>query len=97
MLMVAGAGNQGTIGGTVITSHPWVIPVVACDPQGRPMIESNLGHSIGRRGLRAPSDTLTSLGIEDKPVTLGGTSVATRFVTDATALIWSESEPVAQS
>ena len=36
-LVVAAAGNQGTVGGSAITRHPWVIPVVACDTQGRPM------------------------------------------------------------
>jgi hypothetical protein len=40
VLIVAAAGNQGTIGGTVITGHPWVIPVVAW----KPVNESNLGH-----------------------------------------------------
>ena len=49
--MVAAAGNQGTLGSSAITRHPWVIPVVACDLRGRPMNESNLGSSIGRRGL----------------------------------------------
>jgi len=28
-LIVAAAGNQGILGGSAITSHPWVIPVVA--------------------------------------------------------------------
>ena len=32
---------------------------------------------------------LTSLGSEGKPLTLGGTSAATPFVTGAIALIWS--------
>jgi subtilisin family serine protease len=54
------------------------------------MRESNLGHSIGRRGLRAPGDGVTSLGAEGQPVTLGGTSVAAPFVTGAIALVWSE-------
>jgi subtilisin family serine protease len=90
VLIVVAAGNQGTIGGTVITGHPWVIPVVACDLGGKPVNESNLGHSIGRRGLRAPGDQITSLGAEGQPLTLGGTSVAAPFVTGAIALAWSE-------
>ena len=67
-----------------------MIPVVACDLQGRPISYSNLGSSIGRRGLSAPGDQITSLGTDEKTLTLGGTSVAVPFVTGAIALLWSE-------
>lgn len=90
VIVVAAAGNQGTVGSSAITRHPWVIPVVACDLQGRPMNESNLGGSIGRRGLSAPGDRITSLGAQGPALILGGTSVAVPFVTGATALLWSE-------
>ena len=89
VVVVAAAGNQGTVGGSVITRHPWIIPVIAYDLKGRPMNLSNLGASIGRCGLGAPGEAVTSVGVTN-PLTMGGTSAATPFVTGAVALTWSE-------
>jgi subtilisin family serine protease len=89
VLVVAAAVNQGTVGGSVITHHPWTIPVVAYDRAGRPLADSNLGHSMGSRGVGAPGEGVVSLAPEGEPVTSGGTSAAAPFVTGAAALLWS--------
>jgi len=58
--------------------------------QGRKR-KSNLGGSIGTRGVLAPGDNITSLGPDGEPVILRGTTVAAALVTGALALLWSQS------
>lgn len=90
VIVVVASGNQGVIGSSAITRHTWVIPVVACDKLGRPKGFSNLGRSIGRRGLSAPGDDITSLGTTGEPISFGGTSAAAPFVSATIALLRSE-------
>jgi subtilisin family serine protease len=90
VIVVAAAGNQGVVGSSAITCHPWVIPVAGCDLQGRPLSQSSLGSSIGTRGILGPGENIISLAPEGKPVTFSGTSVAAPFVTGTVALLWSE-------
>lgn len=97
VVVVAATGNQGTVGSSVITRHPWVIPVAGSDFKGKPTAESNLGRSIGQNGLLAPAENITSLGTNGKPQTSGGTSAAAPFVTGTIALLWSEFPTVSAS
>jgi subtilisin family serine protease len=89
VIVVAAAGNQAAVGSSAITQHTWVIPVIASDLRGRPISYSNLGSSIGRQGLSAPGERITSLAIHGPAPVFGGTSAAAPFVTGAIALLLS--------
>lgn len=89
-LVVAAAGNDGMLGGSVITRHPWTLPVVAYELCGRPLAGSNLGRSVGRRGLGAPGEDVVSSAPSRAQLVAAGTSVAAPFVTATAALLWSK-------
>jgi subtilisin family serine protease len=89
VLVVAAAGNQAQLTSSIITNHEWVIPVAASDGSGQPAAYSTLGRSIGRNGLMAPGEGVTSLTANGGTARSRGTSVAAPLVTGAAALLWS--------
>jgi hypothetical protein len=66
IIIVAAAGNQSIVASTLITPHPWVPPAAACNREGMPSAYSNIGLSIGARGLRAPGDGVVISGADGK-------------------------------
>lgn len=89
IIVVAAAGNQAMLGGSAITAHPWVIPVVACDQAGHKLAQGTLGGAIGRQGLAAPGHRIAGLDAAGGTMRLSGTSAAAPFVTGTIALLWS--------
>jgi subtilisin family serine protease len=88
-LVVAAAGNNGTLFSNVITQHPWVIPVTALDNAGRLLRRANIGMSVGSRGVAAPGEGVTSLAPGDGYSIGSGTSAAAAIVTGTLALLLS--------
>ncbi len=85
-IVVVAAGNQA-LGSSVLTRHPWVVPVVACNAAGLPLADANVSHAIGRSGLLAPGVEIRSLAAAGTVTTRSGTSAAAPFVTGTFALL----------
>jgi subtilisin family serine protease len=89
VLIIAASGNRGRVGNIPLFEHPWVIPVGACDENGNVVTNTNIGSSLGKRGLLAPGVNVTSTAPADSYTTMTGTSVAAPFVTGTVVLLWS--------
>ncbi|MGN6871247.1 MAG: S8 family serine peptidase [Solirubrobacteraceae bacterium] len=89
VLLVTAAGNHALLSGDALSRHPWVIPVAACNRRGDPLPGTNLGASIGRRGVMAPGEAIVSLSPGGTTTSRSGTSAAAAFVSGALALAWS--------
>ncbi|HJZ95647.1 MAG TPA: S8 family serine peptidase [Candidatus Solibacter sp.] len=90
VLLVTAAGNQGRMGFLPHVTHPWIIPVAACDEAGRVLPESNLSPSIGAKGLCAAGANVTTTAPGSHYAPVSGTSISAAHVTGGLALLWSE-------
>ena len=74
-LVIVAGGNAGLVAGSILTQHPWTIPIVACDDRGSPIANASLSRSISQTGFCYPG-RVTSLAPGSKHVTHSGSSGA---------------------
>lgn len=89
VLVIVAAGNAGNVGRQPLAVHPWVLPVGACDSAGRLLGLTNLGPTLGRRGLLAPGNGITSTAAGGGYLRPEGTSISAALVSGVAALLWS--------
>jgi subtilisin family serine protease len=85
--VVAASGNQARVGVVSLFEHEWIVPVAACTLGGVVDLRSNLGPTIGRRGLMAPGFAMRGALAPDRIGVMEGSSVAAVFVTATFALL----------